>query len=241
MGTLKNITFSGIDTGVSFDMMQELSGLVKGSTTNAPFIEFGLIYDGSIHSPDPCIMSADAIFEIGEEALSHNINVALHLEGPAAATAIKGNDSNLSLMMELFPVIRLDIMHSMYNINDIINFCLDYRDRTIITEQSDANITLPHKLSKCTNHAYLMPNLDKWQPHPYTINCGYSGDITVNNILPVIRDVSSRVPMANPNFWIEVKQGVRNEARRFDMNKAKGIIHLTNTFLIEQSVNNSFV
>lgn len=151
---------------------------------------------------------------------------ALHICGRDAIDEFLLGVGNVSRLAAYFPRIQLNLVASNVDPESLIAAIQRHPDKTIITQQNQANKGLWQLLAALPNHAVLFDESGGLGISPATWPsclpgklCGYAGGLSPDNLATELSRIQSAA--GGSQFWIDMEGKLRNQSDRFDLSRAQ--------------------
>jgi hypothetical protein len=252
MGTLRFVTFTGVDERTDFD---SLVNQVVDAGRNARFIEWGVLYSPSNAGKGGRYPSLEWLEDFAKKANEADLNIALHLCGSivkdlveCARTRERSPDVNRVLKLaEKFGRVQLNTRGKEadeYAFKQLITLLSRNENRTcVILQWNEHNAPLCRRLSFEHSFEALVdgsggrgitpaswPKLTEYDVRRF----GYAGGLGPHNILdqlPGIYEVAG-----DKTFWIDMEQSLRDESDNFVLERCREVLNQVVTVEREQEI-----
>lgn len=225
-------TLTGIDAGVPFETLQEL-------TRRHSYAEFGVLYCTSKQGRGR-YPRLSWINKLAQQARDQpGVRLALHVCGTAVEDLLLGQ-GHVTEIAEAFPCIQLNFVASQQPLHFVCDLLDRNPEKTFITQHNTRNAGLWRSLSNKPNHSVLFDasggkglEPDAWQA-PLEITpeklpfqafdplCGYAGGLGPDN-LAMHLELVARVTQQHP-FWVDMETKLRNSSDDFDVTAAQACL-----------------
>ena len=180
-----------------------------------PFVEWGILYSetragtGRYPSKEWINSFLDAI-----SMSEHKPNIAIHVCGTPALMDLVNNRGYVSIIVQAFNRIQMNLSALMFNINAISSPIIRHPNKTFITQYKPHNLDLYRKLSHLPNHSILFDSSGGngispayWPKTLEGVSCGYAGGLSSTNVQT---NLVSIIKHGSPgkDFWIDMESSL---------------------------------
>jgi hypothetical protein len=240
MGTLRFITFTGVDERTDFD---RLIDLVIAAGNNARFLEWGVLYAPSKAGTGGRYPSLEWLEDFAAKANEAGLNIALHICGQAVKDLLESvrtrerSDSvrRLLALAEKFGRVQLNTVGKEadeYVFKQLIALLSRNQNRTcVLLQWNERNQALCRRLSMEHSFEALVdgsggrgivpagwPSLSGHDVR----RVGYAGGLGPNNILEQLPLIYAAA--GDKTFWIDMEQSLRDENDDFVLDRCQQVL-----------------
>lgn len=233
-------TLTGIDAGVPFETLQEIS-------RRHSYVEFGVLYSTSRQGKGR-YPSLSWISKLAQQAQEQpGVRLALHVCGGAVEDLLTGQ-GHVAEVAAAFPCIQLNFVASQQPLHFLCDLVDRHPEKSFITQHNANNSGLWRSLSDKPNHSVLFDESGgrgqepgAWQA-PLEITsemlpsravaplCGYAGGLGPDNLavhLEKIALVTGKRP-----FWVDMETKLRDANDAFDIKAAQACLDAVEAVLV---------
>jgi len=240
MGTLRYVTFTGVDERTNFNHLVEM---VEAAGDGARFIEFGVLYAPSQAGQGGRYPSLEWLEDFAEKANKAEFNIALHFCGKSVKNlleSVRGTSRTVEVkrlfnLAEKFGRVQLNTRGKEadeYVFKQLISQLVRSENRTrVILQWNDANAALCRRLTHEHGFETLVDGSggrgivpDTW-PVLSPLDgrrIGYAGGLGPDNIaehLPTLYRAAD-----DRTFWLDMEQSLRDENDNFVVERCQKVL-----------------
>lgn len=232
-------TLTGIDAGVPFETLQEIS-------RRHSYVEFGVLYSTSRQGKGR-YPSLSWISKLAQQAQElPGVRLALHVCGGAVEDLLMGR-GHVAEVAAAFPCIQLNFVASQQPLHFLCDLLDRHPEKTFITQHNPSNAGLWRSLSDKPNHSVLFDESggrgqepEAWQA-PLEITseklpsravsplCGYAGGLGPDNLAVHLERIA--LVTKQQLFWVDMETKLRDTNDAFDITAAQACLEAVETVL----------